>query len=415
MKTTRKFLVLAPFWKNPSHVGVYRVDRFVRWLSSKNIPVVLVYAGRNDSVNDVPWGVEVSIKDPLNLFGAEDESGTFTTAQRRPNALRRWAAEWLLNPDPAIVWSKRAAAHPLVYKYAREATDILASSPPEAPHVGALRLAQKIGKPLIVDMRDGWLDEPLKPLLQRSKIRQMMENRLESKVLKQASQIFVTSAVWKELLENRLSFTRGKITVLTNAYPALANFEKDSPVQANGSIRLMHAGRFTGSSNRRKPKHLLRPLFDAVQRLDESGSALFLGNLENQDVEDIESYRDPMENNQWTLEMAGRVSRERMLSIMSEMNGLLLLSTSHAAIPSKLFEYLITGKPILASTTRDSAVWRLGEKIPQVYLVDYTENSSPTSSIEFLKACRCNNGSADIPTDFTESELSQIFFSALHL
>ena len=130
----RAFLILAPFWRNPSHVGVYRVDRFVRWLAGQSIPITLVCAGNSDRVEQKEWGLEITIKDPLNIHGDVDPSGSFQKAQRKPNALRRWLAEWLLNPDPTVVWSRRVASHQLVQQHMGPVTDILYSSPPDACH-----------------------------------------------------------------------------------------------------------------------------------------------------------------------------------------------------------------------------------------------------------------------------------------
>ena len=415
MMPLRKFLILAPFWHNPGHVGVYRVDRFVRWLGSRNIPVVVVCAGRADGVADADWGHTITIKDPLNIFGEVNESGEFKKSSRKPNALRRRVAEWVLNPDPSIVWSKRVASHALVQQYMAGVTDVLSTSPPDASHVGAYQLAKKHQKKLIVDMRDGWLDEPLKPLLQRSRFRQWQEGRLERKILRQADKIFVTSDVWRELLENRLPFTHGKTTTLTNAYP---DIQVDNTAEADikkGALQLLHAGRLTGSSNSRKPAHLLRPLLPAIKAMPGRGSLLFLGNLEPADLNDLDQFKPSFEAHAWHLETEGRVSRERMIQIMETMHGLLLLSTSHAAIPSKLFEYLATGKPIFAATPYQSAVWRIGESLQQVFLVDYNSDAPQESTTNFLKACQRNDHFSEIPANFTESTLSEIFFTALNI
>ncbi|MFK7847036.1 MAG: hypothetical protein AB8G77_17165 [Rhodothermales bacterium] len=429
MKTPRTFLIIAPFWRNPGHVGVYRVDRFIRWLASKDIPVVLVRAGQEEHTEKTPWGVEIAIRDPLNIHGDIDQSGTFKKADRRPNALRRWVAEWVFNPDLSVVWAKRIAKHPLLQEHMDRVTDILASSPPDSLHLGAYELAKAYNKRLILDRRDGWLDEPLKPLLQRSRIRRFMEGRLERRVLKEAAIVFVTSEVWKEHLGKRLPFILDKTTVLTNAYPA--TLSSNNQVSGNNfvtppdsasaqhtiseTVELLHAGRFTGSNHRQKPQHLLTPLLDAVGSMQSSGSILCLGNLEPEDFSAIDQFKAPLAEHAWTLETQDRVSREQMLQIMGTVNGLLLLSTPFASVPSKFFEYLASGKPILAATQKGSAVWRISEQLPQVFLIDYTQQQFSESVVQFLEACQRNEHYSIKPDDFTESTLSQIFFTALNI
>lgn len=425
MSTPRKFLILAPYWQTPGHVGNYRVDRFMRWLKAIDVPIVLVRSGAEDGERETAWGAEIMVRDPLNLYGTIDESGDHNPVNRRPNPLRRWVAEWVFNPDLPIVWSKRAARHPLVRQYMPGITDILASSPPDAIHVGAQMLAAQYGKRLILDRRDGWLDEPLKPLLQRSRIRRLMEGRLEARVLRQASTIFVSSPVWKEHLTKRHPKVADKTTVLTNAYPNqpasnTVHATKSVASEKDAPVKLLHAGRFTGSNNRQRPRLLLGPLLHAMQNMPQeeavnTGSILCLGSLEAADFEEIDQFNEPFQHAGWTLETRSSVPREEVLQIMAQMNGLLLLSTPFASIPSKFFEYLITGKPILAVTHTGSAIWRIGQDLPQVFLIDLDHKVDYTPVIDFLNACRRYDHFPEPPEAYTEAFLSKIFINALQL
>lgn len=423
MSSPRKFLILAPYWQTPGHVGNYRVDRFMRWLQEINVPIVLVRAGADDGAQETTWGTEITIQDPLNLYGTIDDSGQHTPVNRRPNPLRRWVAEWVFNPDLPIVWSKRAVRHPLVQQQMPGITDILASSPPDAIHVGAQMLAAQHGKRLILDRRDGWLDEPLKPLLQRSRLRRFLEGRLERRVLQHASTIFVTSPVWKEHLTKRHPNVAEKTTVLTNAYPNLPDTlqtHKMDATEKDASVKLLHAGRFTGSNNRQRPRLLLAPLLQAVKssthdEVINPGSILCLGSLESADFAEIDQFHKSFQDAGWTLETRSSVPREEVLQIMAQMNGLLLLSTPFASIPSKFFEYLVTGKPVLAVTHTNSAIWRIGQDLPQVFLVDINHTTDYTSVINFLNACRRCDHFTEPPEAYTEAFLSKIFTNALQL
>lgn len=57
--------------------------------------------------------------------------------------------------------------HPLVLAHAAGAAVVISSSPPESTHIGSVRLADALDAKLLVYLRDGWLDEPLKPYLNR--------------------------------------------------------------------------------------------------------------------------------------------------------------------------------------------------------------------------------------------------------
>lgn len=413
-----KVVIVAPFWRQPHHVGVYRVDRFVRWLSTQGAQITLVRAGSSDQVQQTSWGVEVTVRDPLGLHKDTVPAGATPTPVRRPNRLRRLAAYLLFNPDPTVVWARRAASHSLVLEHGQGADLVLSSSPPESAHLASSLLAKRLQANLIVDMRDGWLDEPLKPLLQGSSLQRWREGWLENRILRQAKHIFVTSDVWQLLLEQRLPFTKDKTTVLTNAYPPSSVkpgcIEKKKAVSER--VTLLHAGRFSGSSNIRRVEFLLKPLLNGIRATETKGDIILLGRLESGDLDEVACWKPQFELAGWSLEVRPPVPREEMIKQLCQVDGLLLLSTSQAAIPSKLFEYLSTGRLILALTPEDSAVWKLGKKIPQIFLLDYAQPLKETCAVrEFIGSCSGGDHRYEIPPDFTEERLSKIFYKGLKM
>ena len=418
MSNNFKVIIVAPFWRNPPHVGIYRIDRFVRWLSTQGVNITLVRAGSTDQVQQMSWGVEVTVRDPLELYGDPVAGGGYTTPTRRPNRLRRFAAYLLFNPDPTVVWAKRAAYHPLVLEHGQGATCVLSSNPPESSHVASSLLAKQLQTDLIVDMRDGWLDEPLKPLLQHFRWQRWREGRLETPILRQAKHIFVSSVVWKDLLENRLPFTKGKTTVLTNGYPpeSLRPAPTGKKCTAFNRITLLYAGQFTGSRNTRKVQYLLKPLLEGIQCSQSKGDVVLLGNLEEDDLTEVNHWKPQLEALGWSVVVQSSVPRLELLERLHQADGLLLLSVSPATIPSKLFEYLTSGRPILCLTPEGSALWQLGESLPQVFLLDDSQHQKVASIVkDFLAVCVVENLHYEIPPDFTEESLSKIFLQDLGL
>jgi hypothetical protein len=414
-----KFLIVVPFWRNRQHVGVYRVDRFLRWLERKNIPVVLIRSGNDDHAEIFPWGVEISIRDPLLKIHNDPQTNQFGDVLLRwSKSLIRQIMNQIIYPDLEMIWARRVAAHPLILKYAGDITHVLSSSPPESPHVAASRLAHKLGAKLVVDMRDGWLDEPLKPLLRRSRLRQRQEGVLERRILEQAEHIFVTSEEWRELLEARLPCALNKTAVLTNAYPLDETADqwtiREKAPDKTGRTKLLHVGRFTGSSKSRRPRHLLEPLLRGAGDNTGPCEVTLLGDLRPSDSAEIRALAPQFEALGWSLVTLPRVSREESLQILKSADGLLLLSTSHAAIPSKLFEYIPSGKPVLALTPRQSAVWKIGEELSQLYLVDYTQDNQDwiSTTTDFIDSAQ-RNTRGDVPPEFTEEHTSRIFYNTL--
>ncbi len=406
-----KALIIAPFWHNPTHVGGYRVDRFVRWLAAEGVEVVMVCAGRADRIAQADYGTEVTVRDPLGLYGDKPgPDGDYQKPQRRPSRLRRSIAYWLFNPDPGVVWAKRAARHPRVLEHGEGARWVIASNPPESVHVAGAMLARRLQADLIVDMRDGWLDTPLRPILQRSRLRRWLEGRLETRILRQAKHIFVVSPTCRLLLTERLAFTRPKTTILTNGYPL--NLSPSPPSAPSGRPTLIHAGRFTGSSNKQAPGHLLAPLLEGVRSIGGEGNIVLIGSLEPEDLEAIARWRPGFADAGWRLETRQPIPRAALFDLLQGAAGLLLLSVARNALPSKLFEYLPTGKPILCATLRGSDAWQVGVSVPQMFPIDYTQPGAGAAR-EFLRACMSGQYEYAIPPQFSEAHLAQVFLHGL--
>ncbi len=440
--TQNTILIIAPYWRHAGHVGHYRVDRYARWLSQAGYNVVIVRAGSTDAVETTSLGHELTIRDPLGLY-RDTDAQTTTNTRRKPNRYRRLLAYLMFNPDPTIAWVRRVVTHPLVEEYGRGAACVLSSSPPESIHLASSRIAERLGTRLCIDLRDGWLDEPHKPLLQKYRLQRWREGRLERRVFAQADKIVVTSPVWNELLGTRLPFTRDKTVVVTNAYPLAGSdtsgvnprdavkddaatarhrgrsgvavtAENPDPLDPDETraIHLVHAGRFTSSSNARAPRHLLGLLSSATEQYKSGGTITLLGDLNRDDLRDVDRWKTPLRRTGWALQCEPAVTRKQTLEILRQADGLLLLSVLRGVIPLKLFEYIHAKKPILAVTQKAGAVWRVADDVPQMFLADYRTPAESIAVVKrFLEACTTGEYEAHTPDVYSEDHLRNIFMN----
>lgn len=404
MNTAQKKAVLfVPFWRMAGHVGNHRIDRFRRWLSSDGYQIVVIRAGEKEGVCNEEWGIEITVVDRLGLHPESKPEQAIAVSKRKPSKLRRAVANWLFNPDPAVVWAKAAARHPKVIEAVKGASLILSSSPPDSVHVGAWMLSEKTGVPMIMDMRDGWLDEPLKPLLNTSAFRRWREGRLESRIAKHAKVIQVTSDVWKELFDTRYPYLAAKVHVLTNGYPTQMPLQiRNAEREIKKEFILIYAGQFTHSQKARLPELLMAPLLKNLALKPSEGVIRFYGNLSNEEVECIQSFEKQFMKINWRIEFHGMVPRIEMLAAMQQADGLLLLSASHAAIPSKLFEYLATELPIGYVAPQGSATDRVLKDFGNVVNLV----SSRVGIFELP--------TGKIPENYRERSLSRKFSEVLH-
>lgn len=385
----KSVLILAPWWQDEAHVGNLRLRRHVAWLREAGHRVTIVDSGLQFSLSEDDGLTRITIPDPLRMHVAPTPGAA---APRRPSALRRWMAYALLLPDPSIVWARRVLAHPVVRHTARTANVVMSSSPPEAAFIACAKLSSRYGIPFWMDMRDGWLDEPLKPLLRSSAIQRWRERKQEAYCLSQASVVSVTSPQWAEMLRKRYPQFSDKLHVVTNAAPPSVGRSLPTPDR----LTLCYAGRLTSS----RPERDLFDLDLTVRSLQRFKFSV-MGALTSQE-------RDEAEKLGWTIREAQ--PRQQMLHSLASESGLVLLSGSQGSIPAKFFDYLATGRPILGIAPRGSAAWEALSRTPHGFPVDLDEPMGSAFD-DFMKAA-AQSEPAPIPEIFTESAVRARFMEA---
>jgi hypothetical protein len=247
--------------------------------------------------------------------------------------------------------------------------------------------------PFWMDMRDGWLDEPLKPLLRSSSIQRWRERKQEAFCLRQAAVVTVTSPQWATMLAERYPEYRAKIHVVTNASPEAV----PAPESMDVPFRLCYAGRLTSSRPERDSDDLSR-----VLSMLPTHTFSIIGDLTMEEQSDARSRG-------WTLRPS--LQRSELLRALSKESGLVLLSSSKGSIPAKFFDYLATGRPILGIAPTGSAAWEAMSLAPQAFAVDASA-PDPYVIAAFLRAA-AQPDAASIPEIFTETGVKATFMEAL--
>ncbi len=382
-------VVFAPWRGAEVHIGNRRMDRFCRWFAESGWKVTVVRAGRSDHSSRTDAEEHITVRDPLGMHGEPGED-VVATPTRAPNAVRRWLGYALLVPDPGILWARRALRDTRVRQALAGADLILASSPGESALVAAAEASERYAVPFWMDMRDGWLDEPLKPLLKHGWQR-WREARLERRCLAQARVVTVTSAAWAGYLDRRYPAMRDRIRVLTNAVDA------DTPPVAAlpRPPELAYAGRIGASRPERNIHQLLAPLPDGVR-------LTFIGSWPPSEEAALAQARAARPG--LTLLREPEVPPARLPARLAAASGIVVASASHASIPAKWFDALAAGRPILVLAPPGSALALAAEGLPQAFRADRTD--------DFLAAC-ASAGTHPIPERFHHHTVRAAFRTIL--
>lgn len=353
MADSKSIMFICPFWGQSGHVGTIRAERLIKWLHEEGFKITIINAGLSDRFEQGSFGELITVRDPFGMFKDESVQMEKRISPRKPNKLRRFLGYLFFVPDPTIVWARRVIKSPIVLQRAATHKWFLASSPPESAFISASQLANKFNGIFWMDLRDGWLDEPMKPLLRTSWLQRFRESLIEKKMVEFAQVITVTSQNWKGLLVNRYPKLDKIVHVIPNAFDHITPLKSVMEVNKQFDFRLIYAGRIYSSRPERSLELILTSINQYIESQKIRLNIEFIGTLTPEEEQEIEEWSDFFNNITFT--RINQLERNELITEMSRADGLLLLSESFGSIPAKFFDYGITGRPVLAVTSRESA------------------------------------------------------------
>jgi glycosyltransferase involved in cell wall biosynthesis len=250
---------------------------------------------------------------------------------------------WLI---PAVVAGTKAIR--------TETIDVIYSTgKPWTAHLIGLTLKRLTGKPLITDFRDPWLTNPFRG--HTSIIKDRAETFLERMVIESSDLVISNTASMKAEFAERFSgCPTTKFVVLHNGFDP-SDYDGGTTTQLRRADKfvLTHTGFLYGKRDPRLFLDALASLVDA-RCIERKKIQVWL-------VGSVELTYDLTESLKcWRLDdivrVVPHVPYQESLKYLRNSDALLLLQPGTTTqIPSKLFEYLGTQKPILAISPRDGA------------------------------------------------------------
>ncbi len=217
---------------------------------------------------------------------------------------------------------------------------VITSGPPDSTHLIGLALN---GPAWIADFRDGWRFEPMRPEWP-TRVQDRVEAWLERRVAQRADVVFGATLPIAEDLAARLGADAHWVT---NGFEPELQAGRRPRDRADGWRTLAHTGTLSGFSWGRDPRPMLAALhdFNAARGRGEPRVKLLLAGRPNVDDQRLIAEADLGD----AVEHRGLVTRDESLRIQRGADALLLV-TGHnrSEATGKLFEYLASGRPIVA-------------------------------------------------------------------
>ena len=286
--------------------------------------------------------------EPFNLykiFTGKDRdqqliaSETISTENKSlPHKLSIWIRMNIFVPDARIGWYLSAVKKGKEILTNSNFSAIVTIGPPHSTHLVGMKLSKKYSIPHIPVLIDPWVDIIYYRNFKRSAPTLALDNHLEKSVMSNASSVvFVTKSTLEDY-SRKYPFIKDKSNVLYWGYNE-EDFEGVQPENNKKDYKLLiHAGNIFDYQN---PRYLWERLKE--KKGAEEIRIKFIGTVSP-------VIKNEIEKNGLTgkTDFAGFLPYKDMLSELMKADYLLVCATEKRHVPGKLFEYLRTGKPIIA-------------------------------------------------------------------
>ena len=358
-KTSKKLLIITYYWPPAGGPGVQRWLKFVKYLPEFDVqPIVYVPENPTYPILDQQLESEVSDKaiilkksifEPYQLasFLSKNKTKKISSGiipnQKKQSLLEKlmlWVRGNLFIPDARVFWVQPSVSFLEKYIQENEIDTIITSGPPHSLHLIGLGLKQKLNITWLADFRDPWTTIGYHKSLRLSHFAAKKHKQLESQVLNSADTIIVTSKTTKAEFQ---VLTTKPIEVITNGF----DIEKVDKQTLDTKFSLAHIGSFLSERN---PQILWESLVELCHELPDFKTHLeikLIGAVSQEVLETIAQF-----GLHSYLNNLGYVSHAEAVAHQRKSQVLLLIEIdsqdTKSILPGKLFEYLVSERPIVA-------------------------------------------------------------------
>ncbi|PWA05838.1 glycosyl transferase family 1 [Flavobacterium psychrotolerans] len=380
----KKVLIITYYFPPAGGPGVQRWLKFVKYLPDFGIQPV-VYIPENptypiideelvNEISDKAIIIKKKIFEPYALASIFSKNKTKKiSAGIIPNIRKQtqiekmllWVRGNLFIPDARVLWVNPSVKYLEKYIKDNNIETIITTGPPHSLHLIGLKLKRKLDLHWIADFRDPWTTIGYHKALKLSDNSKRKHKILEKKVLNFADTIVVTSKKTKTEFQ---AITNKPIKVITNGY----DIEKNIKQPLDEKFTLAHIGSLLSERN---PTILWQSLAELVKEIPGFATHFelkLIGTVSRDVLETIRSY-----NLGGYLNLVGYVSHNEAVMHQRKSQVLLLIEINSvdtiSIIPGKLFEYMVSERPIIAIGPHGSGFAEIIRETNTGVFFDYAE------------------------------------------
>ena len=380
----KKLLFITYFWPPSGKATLHWPLSIIKYLPASGWqPEVLTVENESFTQKDESLLEEVDPRlkvyksralEPFNIYrrftGKEKDeqliaSETISTENKSlSHRLSIWIRMNIFVPDARIGWYLSAIKKGKEILTEGEFSAIVTIGPPHSTHLIGMKLSKEISIPHIPVLIDPWVDIIYYRNFKRTSPTLALDNHLEKSVMMNVSSVIFVTKTTMDDYRKKYPSIKDKSNVLYWGYNE-DDFKGVEPESNNKDYKLlMHAGNIFDYQN---PPRLWERLQEMTSK--EDIRIKFIGTVSpviKNEIERTELTRKT--------DFAGFLPYKEMLSSLMKADFLLVCATEKRHVPGKLFEYLRTGKPILAFGDDNEEVKNILEKTNSGMIFRYDED-----------------------------------------
>jgi len=366
----KKFLIITYYWPPAGGAGVMRWAKMTKYISQYGwTPVVYTPADGEVGVQDdsllkeIPSStivVKTPIWEPYDLYKTflgrkkKDKLYSGFINEKKKASLAQKISVFIRGnffiPDARKFWIRPSVKFLKQYLADNPVDAIISTGPPHSMHLIAAKVHRATGIPWIADFRDPWTNIDFYRDLRLTSWADKKHHKLELNVLNNASK--VVTVTWRSRDEFRTLCGRDDIIVIPNGFD-----DEDFPVDQRGALDKDFTIVHIGSMNKdRNPEVFWKATQKALAESPGLASKLKIRLVGPVDFSvrlsveqfDLQSYTEFVEF--IPHDEAVKLQQQAQINLLVINNS----PNARTIIPGKLYEYLGSGRPLLAVGPKDS-------------------------------------------------------------
>ncbi|RMZ50724.1 glycosyl transferase family 1 [Flavobacteriaceae bacterium PRS1] len=381
----KKVLIITYYWPPAGGPGVQRWLKFVKYLKDFNIePIVYIPENPNypivdeSLVNEIPNDITIlkhPIKEPYGFASVLNRKSSQTISkgifpeqkkQRFIEKLLLYIRGNFFIPDARKSWIKPSVAYLSKYISDNNIDTIITTGPPHSLHLIGLELKNKLGVKWLADFRDPWTTIGYHKQLKLTKSSLKKHKQFEAQVLQNADEVIVTSFRTQNEFQE---ITNQPITVITNGYDTDSNID----VVLDSKFSLSHIGSLLSERNPELLWQVLREITIENKEFEAHFQLNLVGTVSQEILKSIEEFSLTHYVN-----IVSYISHKEAITFQKKSQVLLLIEIdsedTKCIIPGKLFEYMVSNRPIIAIGPEDSDVEQIIRETNTGSYFNYSEH-----------------------------------------